>query len=97
MFDELTKPNSGTINLVIRTLSDIDHVKEALSFSQNQKVDPTVLYPHTIASMIYACNRQYVSENNIKWLKLGDSIHSSTVKLGNFQHQPVFELIACYF
>jgi len=34
VFDELTMPNSATVNIVIRTLSDTDHIEEALSFQE---------------------------------------------------------------
>jgi len=44
---------------VTRTLSDTDHVEEALSFLKKQQVDPMVHYPLTLASMLYVTHYFY--------------------------------------
>ena len=59
VFDELTKPHSGTVNIVIRTFSDTDHVEEALSFLKKQQVNPMIHYPLTLASMLYITHYIY--------------------------------------
>ena len=59
VFDELTKSNSGTINIVIRTLFDTDNVEKALSFLKKQQVAHMIHYPLTLASMLYVTHYFY--------------------------------------